>query len=201
MIRAVLLDADGVLQSCPNFSFSVAALVPEKRCAAFAQALFDAEQPCLCGEADFGEALATVLANWKMETSFNDLMRAWNEIQTDEAVLRIVASVRRLGVTCCIASNQQSYRAKHMSELLGYAKHFDREFYSCAIRVAKPDVQYFREILGALSLRPDELLFIDDSLPNVRAASEVGLCSEHFPSNAGGAKLRELLHKYGLQVA
>ena len=61
MIRAVLFEADDVLQSSPNFLAMVAGLVPEQHQAAFGQAIFDAEQPCLTGEADFGERMLAVL--------------------------------------------------------------------------------------------------------------------------------------------
>ena len=201
MIRAVLFDADGVLQSSPKFLAMVAAFVPEQQRSAFAQAIFDAEQPCLTGNADFGERLYLVLAEWKLESSFDAFVQVFHDIQIEEDVLRHVEAIRNSGVMCCVASNQQSFRAKHMSSVMGYAKTFDREFYSYAIGVAKPDPQYFRLILAALSLTPDQVLFIDDSIPNVRAASEVGLRSEHFPSNSGGVRMGALLQQYGLQVA
>lgn len=201
MIRAVLFDADGVFQSSPKFLAMVAAFVPDQRRTAFAQAIFDAEQPCLTGAANFGERLSVVLAEWKLESSFDAFVQVFHDIQIDEGVLRHVETIRDSGVMCCIASNQQSFRAKHMSSVLGYAKCFDREFYSHSIGVAKPDPQYFRLILAELSFPPDQILFIDDSIPNVRAASEFGLHSEHFPSNAGGERMGALLQQYGLQVA
>ncbi len=201
MIRAVLFDADGVLQSSPKFLAMVAAFVPEQRRKGFAQAIFDAEQPCLTGDADFGERLYVVLAEWNLESSLDAFMQVFHDIHVDLNVLRHVESIRSSGVMCCVASNQQSFRAKHMSSVLGYVDCFDREFYSHAIGAAKPDPRYFRYILSALSLPPDQILFIDDSIPNVRAASEVGLRGEHFPSNSGGERMGALLKQYGLHVA
>lgn len=201
MIRAVLFDADGVVQSSPKFLAMVAAFVPDERRATFAQAIFDAEQPCLTGEAHFRERLFTVLAEWKLESSSDAFMRVFHDIQIDQGVLHLVESIRKSGIKCCIASNQQSYRATHMSAVLGYAKCFDREFYSHAIGAAKPDPEYFRSILSALSLPGDQVLFIDDSLPNVLAASQVGLQSEHFPSNSGSDCMGTLLRQHGLRVA
>jgi len=201
MIRAVLFDADGVIQSSPSFVAMVADFVPAARRVAFAKAIFDAEQPCLTGDADFGERLSGVLAEWQLDSSYDDFVRVFHDIQIDQSVLRQVASVRGLGVMCCIASNQQSYRAKYMSTVLGYEKCFDREFYSHTLRVAKPDKEYFRNILNELSLSADQVLFIDDSIPNVEAASNVGLKSEHFPSNSGGERMGALLRQHGLRVA
>ena len=201
MIRAVLLDADGVVQSSPKFLAMVAEFVPEERRPEFIQAIFDAERPCLTGDADFRDTLATVLADWKLESFHEAFMRVFHDIQIDQGVLRQVETIRKLGVMCCLASNQQSYRAKHMSVVLGYKRLFDREFYSHLIRVAKPDTQYFRSILGSLALPASQVLFIDDSMPNVLAASNAGLQSEHFPSNSGSQHLGALLRQHGLQVA
>ena len=41
------------------------------------------------------------------------------------------------------------YRARYMSEDLGYSRLFDREFYSCDIGHKKPDAAYFLAILAA----------------------------------------------------
>jgi putative hydrolase of the HAD superfamily len=201
MIRAVLFDADGVLQSSPTFLAMVAAFVHEERRSDFAKAIFDAEQPCLRGQGDFRENLSNVLAEWRLESSYDALMGVYHDIHIDQTVLRHVSALRSLGVACCIASNQQPYRANHMSTVLGYASHFDREFYSYALGVAKPEARYFQSILASLSVPVDQVLFIDDSIPNVLAASEAGIKSEHFPSNSGGERMAALLRQHGMQVA
>lgn len=79
------------------------------------------------------------------------------------------------GVPCHIASNQQAGRARHMSEVLDYKNLFTREFYSCALGVAKPDIAFFELVLHSLDLRGANVLFLDDRRENVEAASGLGL--------------------------
>ena len=63
-------------------------------------------------------------------------------VLSDDEVMRIVLSLQHAGVLCHIASNQQASRARHMSEVLNYRTLFTREFYSCALGVAKPDIDH-----------------------------------------------------------
>jgi putative hydrolase of the HAD superfamily len=200
MIRAVLLDADGVLQSSRRFPEMVASFVSPEQREAFTQELLEAERPCLSGQADFGKRLTAMLIEWKLENSYDALMSVYHDIELDHGVIEHVESIRNLGVMCCIASNQQASWASHMSAVLRYARRFDREFYSHSLGVAKPDKRYFLRILADLELPANEVLFIDDSMPNVVAAAEVGLRSVHFPSNSGGYAMRTILRQQGLQI-
>jgi putative hydrolase of the HAD superfamily len=115
----------------------------------------------------------------------------------------LIAELRAMGVTCAIASNQQSYRATHMSERLGYAKHFDHEFYSCHLGHAKPSPDYFRAILAKGGFDPSRTLFLDDREHNVRGAQSVGIHGRHFELERvgdGGMALRAVLREFGLAV-
>jgi len=199
VIRALLLDADGVLQSIgSSFTPAVHGWTAHEDKQQFAAALSRAEAACLCGESDFAQLLPAVLAEWGSRVSVAEVLQAWHDIQVDATMFPIVAAVRARGTLCCVASNQQSYRARHMSQVLGYHALFDREFYSHVVGAAKPDAQYFSRVLHALDLAPADVLFIDDNRSNVYAASTVGIWSEHFPPHSGGSYLRELLTKHGV---
>lgn len=198
MIRAILFDADGVLQRSPRFPALIAEFVPPENRREFAQAIFDAEQPCLRGTANFRDNLIALLARWNLESHVDAVVDVFHDIEPDEGVLECVATVRGCGVLCAVASNQQASRAHYMSTQLGYRQRFDHEFYSHAVGAVKPEAEYFLTILSVLQLPAYEVLFIDDSLPNVEAARKVGITSEHFPSSAGHDHLRRLLTRYDL---
>lgn len=57
----------------------------------------------------------------------------------------------------------------------------DRDYYfdgcvaSFAVKSYKPDEKIFREVLDRYSLRPDEVIFFDDSKENCDAAAKLGL--------------------------
>ncbi len=201
MIRALLLDADGVFQKTgAAFWPSLEKLHPGGDARALAEAIFKVEDACLDGSADFAHVVRDVLARHNSTASPHDVIAIWHQIEVDEAILSLVRSVRASGLVCCVASNQQAYRARHMSEVLGYAQHFDREFYSHRLGFAKPKDGYYRALLSSLGMSPQEVLFIDDREVNVSAAAGIGMHSEWFPANAGSVALAEIVRKHGIHV-
>lgn len=138
MIQALLLDADGVVQSTgPSFWSSLGGLIAHEDKYAFFDAVFAVEEKCLSGRLDFARELERLLGQWGSEASVDQALRAWHDIRVDATVLPLVAVVRSCGVICCVASNQQPYRARHMSQVLGFSQLFDRELYSHAIGAAE----------------------------------------------------------------
>ena len=96
-------------------------------------------------------------------------------IEVDDDTIEIVKAIQRLGITVCLAFNQDSFRGQYMSEKQGFQELFDREYYSYAIGLAKPDEVYFKHILNDLSIQPGEAVFIEDKPKNVEAAKSVGV--------------------------
>jgi putative hydrolase of the HAD superfamily len=201
---AVLFDADGVIQRAPadihmRLTLALGGTAAD-RDACMADC-FAAEAPCLIGAADFAEALTPVLAKWNATCDAAALMAEWRTIEVDRSVLALVGALRRSGVYCGLASNQERYRAGHMSEQLAYREVFDREFYSCHLGHMKPSPAYFQEIVRLAGLDPARTLFIDDRIDNVEAALQAGLQAAQFvlgEIGTGADPMRRLLASYGL---
>jgi putative hydrolase of the HAD superfamily len=154
----------------------------------------------LCTPAGFEDALAQVLINWRRTEYLSKVLGALNAINVYEHVMPVVQSLRRAGVPCHVASNQQAGRARHMSEVLNYKNLFTREFYSCALGVAKPDVAFFELVLHSLDLRGENVLFLDDRRENVEAAQRAGLGAAVYAAESGAPALHDLLAEHGLRV-
>lgn len=202
-IQAVLFDADGVLQQRPQgwrdalgerlgFSGNPSDFLAD---------VYNAETPILDGQAEFPEVLATLLSRWNCRASLEEALRVWTMLDVDSEITDTIRTLRQNGIACHLASNQERYKARYMSEVLGYRDLFDREFYSCHIGLKKPDGGYFRAILNTLELPPDQLLFIDDRQANVDSAREVGLHAVTFHLDTGWEELHRLLGAHGLRVA
>jgi putative hydrolase of the HAD superfamily len=184
-IRAILFDADGVIQrgNAERF-FGIAHQVfgPQREgFDEFMNDVFAAEHLPAIGQADFAETLAPVLKRWRCARGVDAFLVAWEHIDLLPGGLEAVAEMRRRGYMCCLATNQQAYRMRHMSEVLALGDHFDREFYSCAMGCRKPDTAYFQHIVHELRIEPRQALFIDDSQPNVDAAASLGIRAAFFP--------------------
>lgn len=205
-VEAVLFDADGVLQhqnaTLHDLLTAVLSLPPEEVEARYHE-VWEAESPILTGQGSFVETMADLLVKWGRPGHADTFVQASKDIRTDEAIASIVRRLRKDGVLCCLASNQMRYRARYMSETLGYGSLFDREFYSCDIGHKKPDAAYFLAILAALELPPERVLFIDDNEANVAAALDLGMNAAVFQPAPGvepGSLMRSILSEYGLEA-
>lgn len=68
---------------------------------------------------------------------------------------------------------------------------------SCDLGVAKPDAAAFRHAARAAGAEPNRILFIDDTVRNVRAAESLGFQAHHF---AGVPELHSDLRDRGLRA-
>ena len=171
-IRAVLFDADGVIQ-WPREGWLDR--FDEIGGLGFLAEAFAAEQTTITGEGDFRELLNEVLAARGRPGRADEVLENWYDIVPDRDALALVDRLREAGFVTALATNQQSYRGAHMQRSYGYADHFDHSFYSFEMGLAKPDPAYFRHIADALGLRPEELFMIDDMPANVAGAQAAGL--------------------------
>jgi len=205
-LRAILFDADGVLQR-PSVDLRSACGevlgASGEPLEIFMRELFAVEKPALTGKRDFVEDLMEVLGRHGAAHRLNDTLAIWTAIEVDAAIQGAIAALRAQGVMCCLATNQQPYRARYMSETLGYAQLFDREFYSHALGLAKPDPAYFQAVAEQLALAPGDILFIDDHEANVLAARGVGLLGAVFPGDpalTSADALRRILAEHGVAL-
>jgi putative hydrolase of the HAD superfamily len=202
-IQAVAFDADGVIQSplAGRRSSFREVLGPNGNLDEFLADIFEAEVPALEGRSNFKEALSGILSRWQCHGTLSDVLDAWTMIEVNAQVAATVRALRRAGISCYLATNQESNKAYHMSEVLGYRHLFDKEFYSCRIGAMKPDVAYFRGIMKEINIPPSHVLFLDDNQTNVESARQVGLHAAKFTLEAELDALHRILADFGIHFS
>ena len=187
MIRAVLVDVDGVLvtgrpKDGLHWSHDLErdlGIAPD-----LLQRQFFTQHwtDVVTGRAGLCETLAPVLAEIAPSVSSEALLEYWfaRDARLEEAVLQDIATLRRNGLTVALASNQEHLRARYLSERLSLAGHVDRFYYSAAIGARKPDSAFYRHIERDLGAPPGALLLIDDTIENVSAAWRAGWRAVHW---------------------
>lgn len=60
------------------------------------------------------------------------------------------------------------------------APFFDNVYFSCEMGMRKPDEEIFREVCDQENYKPEETLFIDDSIQHIEGARKVGLHAYHL---------------------
>lgn len=194
-MRVLLMDADGVVQyPRPGWLKDMARLggpgfVPE---------VFRRELTTLTGKVDLRDLLVEMLQRRGRSGSADDVLAIWHRIELDNLMLGMVDRVRAAGVVTALATNQQSYRGTWMRTNLPYDEHFDHQFHSFELGVAKPDPAFFRQILASLGVEACETVFVDDVLANVRGAQAAGLHAVHFGTTDTYGSLRCQLRALGV---
>ena len=122
-IKAILFDADGVLQR-PSVWWREALMpilgaVDIAEVDPFLRDILETELAHLCAPSGFDSALMETLSRWNRSERFADTVHALNAIRPYDDVIAVVRLLRHAGMPCHIASNQQAERARHMSEGLG----------------------------------------------------------------------------------
>lgn len=194
-VRALLMDADGVVQY-PRAGWlrEMARLggpgfIPE---------VFRKELTTLTGQVDLRQLIVEILERRGRNCTPEDILEIWYRIEVDELMLGLVDRVRAQGVVTALATNQQSYRGGYMQENLPYGEHFDHQFHSFEVGLAKPDPAYFEHVVAALGIEPDEAVFVDDLQANVRGARAAGLNAVHFAMTDTYGHLRCRLRALGV---
>ncbi len=196
MIKALLLDADGVLQYPePDWLQRFRELGGSDD---FLTALSAAEASTLTGQADLADLVEDLIAGRGLSVTFEDVIANWCRIRVDEYMLKLVGRVRATGVVTALATNQQSYRGRYMQREFDYDRLLDRTFYSFEVGLRKPDPAYFDYVLGELGLAADEAVFVDDLAANVQGARRACLKAALFPVTATYGDLRLKLREFGL---
>ena len=62
---------------------------------------------------------------------------------------------------------------------------FEKTYYSCRVKLRKPNVEIFECVLDDMGLSPEETLFIDDSPQHVEGAKKAGLRAHHLVGKEG----------------
>ena len=189
-VRAVLLDADGVLQLIGTPWFQA---LSEGGGETFARALLSQEGPALSGRESLRDLLERLVVELNLTTGAEELMTLWRRATPDPVAWEAVRDLRAAGYLTVLATNQQKERREWMRTVLGYDGLCDVDAYSCVLGVAKPEPGYFQAVLDATDMGAHEALFVDDNSENINAAAAVGIRTIHHPTDAGGRVLRREL--------
>lgn len=194
-IKALLLDADGVVQyPRPGWLREMARVGGP----GFFRAATMAERRSLTGKVDLRPLIEELLEARDLDIGFDDVLDIWCRIDPDERMLSLVDQVRATGVITALATNQQSYRGSWMLANLPFEQSFDVQFHSWQVGLAKPDPAFFTHIVDSLGLEPDEAVFVDDMRANVAGARAAGLHAVHFSMLSTYGELRWELRQLGV---
>ena len=141
---------------------------------------FDAFDKGTISPNDFFKELKNVL---NTDIDRKELITAWNAMLLDfpEHRLRVLQQIKKQYRTFLLSNTNETHvtafeqilQQQHgISNLNNY---FEKVYYSCRVKMRKPDSEIFKHVLSENNLIAEETVFIDDSEQHIKGALKLGI--------------------------
>jgi epoxide hydrolase-like predicted phosphatase len=105
------------------------------------------------------------------------------------------------GFKKAILSNAWLDARRLFTETFHFDQYFDLMVISAEEGITKPSDEIYHLTAERLNLKPWELLFVDDLLPNAQAAAKVGMAAIHFTDTQSAIRqIRTILKSQGVVI-
>ena len=94
-------------------------------------------------------------------------------------MINLVKKLKSSGLATAILSDQTNW-LDDINQKQPFYHHFDYIFNSFTLKKSKKDPSIFRDACYAIGFKPEEVLFVDDNIENIKRALSAGLKVVHF---------------------
>lgn len=197
-VRNIIFDLGNVLIHC-DLEYAVREIAAKSRLSAEAirekltgHTIIDEFDEGRHSPEEFAELMRDE-AGWQGTT--DELEAIWQRmLSPDEEAFEYLESLIERGYDTYILSNANPFHVDHVKETYPRILQTLGQIFSCEVRLIKPDEAIFHHTRETFGIEPTETVFIDDRLPNVRAAERVGFIGiVHTSLDQTRRKLEELL--------
>lgn len=106
----------------------------------------------------------------------------FNSYWPKKTAITLVKKWRGQGLRVGFLSNAPKDRTEYLEKKYCFLKYFDFGLFSFQAKCLKPDKKIYQKFLKRFSLRPSEIIFIDDRQDNLDAAKKLGIKTILFRS-------------------
>jgi putative hydrolase of the HAD superfamily len=199
-LKVILFDMDGVVIKQRKVYFSQRYSEEYNKPLEDVLEFFKGEfQDCTLGLLDLRQVLPKYLAKWGWEQSLDEFLDYWfsGERAVNTELVDYIDKLRRLGIKCCIVSNNEKYRAAYLSADVGLGRHFDDMFFSHDLGVKKDDPEFFKKVLKILQIEGSKVYFLGDSDKDLSSAKALKIDGLMYTNTNDFKKKIESLIKKG----
>lgn len=133
----------------------------------------------------FAEATALLVARHPDQRAMIEAYFArWSEMLNGpiHGTVALLETLHARGVPLYALTNWSAETWVVARPMFPFLERFRGILVSGEVGLIKPDPAIYRRLAGDFALTPERSVFIDDSLPNVRAAADLGFHAHHFRS-------------------
>ena len=105
-------------------------------------------------------------------------------LQPIAGTVELLGRLRERGIRLRFLSNMPEPYARHLESTHAFLSHFDDGLFSSRVGLIKPERDIFELAREQFGIDPARTLFIDDHVPNVKAARDAGWQALHFENPA-----------------
>ena len=153
------------------------------------RARFSVDEACRrheIGQISDHEYFANLRISLGIDLSDAEMLDGWNAIYIGETpgVSDLLARAASRIPLYAFTNTNPAHMAYWSAHFAGAVSHFRKIYVSSTIGLRKPDAAAFRFVSDDIGVRPERIVFFDDSLANVEGARACGLQAVHVRSPA-----------------
>ncbi len=176
--QAMLFDVDGVVIRPPKlFSQQYQEKFHAPSDAYLREFFGGVFRECTLGKLDLKEVMSERLIDWRWNGTVEEFLDLWftSENYPEKALIAKIQDIRKRGVQCYLATNQEKYRTDYMKKEMGFGVLFDGIYTPFEIGYRKPDLEFYTYIVRDLRINPENIVYLDDEVENIERAKELGI--------------------------
>ncbi len=190
-VRNIIFDLGNVLL---NIDYALTQQAFQKLGIQNVQQLYDKTQQTKLfdkletGKIEEEEFVAEIKKLCPAHITTTEIIKAWNALLLDFPIRRLqILQQLQLHYSIFLLSNTNCIHEKEYNKILertcGYPTlnvFFDKVYLSHRVGMRKPNKEIYELVLHENNLTPEETLFIDDLLPNIVTAQQLGIQTIHL---------------------
>lgn len=106
----------------------------------------------------------------------NVVKNRYNQIEGSINLLKKYSNLTE----CYLLSNTRKEWFEYLDSIYKITKHVKYSFLSYEMKLLKPNIEIFWKVLRKIGIDPQYIIFIDDSIENIRTAMLTGMQTHHF---------------------
>lgn len=131
----------------------------------------------------------------KQELIEDIFTNASNVLSLKSDTVKIIEDISGTEHKLYVLSNMHDQYARSLTADFNFWHHFDGIVFSCDVKMVKPERDIYHHILDKYNLTPENTIFIDDTMPNINTACDIGIDGLLFTDPAA---LKDELIKKGV---